>query len=85
MALNGAGHMIFTGPCDRMRRIMKIVPGGFCSDSGWDRNRAQALIRHFTTAFLLAELKDDDRAAAALAPNGVEFADLSYKAEGYSE
>jgi predicted dienelactone hydrolase len=85
VALRGAGHMIFTGPCDRMRRILKIVPGGFCSDSGWDRNRAQALIRHFTTAFLLAELKGDSAAAAALAPTGVDFRALSYKAEGYSE
>jgi predicted dienelactone hydrolase len=85
VALRGAGHMIFTGPCDRMRRIMKILPGGFCSGSDWDRNRAQALIRHFTTAFLLAELKDNAAATAALAPNGVDFADLSYKAEGYAE
>jgi predicted dienelactone hydrolase len=85
IALRDAGHMIFTGPCDRMRRIMKILPGGFCSDRGWDRHRAQALIRHFTTAFLLAELKADDAAATALAPNNTNFADLSYKAEGYSE
>ena len=84
VSLDGAGHMIFTGPCDEMRRIMKMVPGGFCSDRHWDRHRAQALIRHFTTAFLLAELKDDTAAAAALAPAKVEFPDLSYEAKGYS-
>jgi predicted dienelactone hydrolase len=84
VSLEEAGHMIFTGPCDQMRRIMKIVPGGFCSDRHWDRHRAQALIRHFTTAFLLAELNDDAAAAAALAPTEVEFPDLSYEAQGYS-
>jgi predicted dienelactone hydrolase len=83
VSLDGAGHMIFTGPCDRMRRIMKILPGGFCSDSGWDRDRAQALVRHFTTAFLLAELADDRAAAAVLAPTESNFPDLSYEAEGY--
>ena len=76
--------MIFTGPCDRMRRIIKILPGGFCSDRGWNRRRAQALIRHFTTAFLLAELADDTTAAAALAPTETHLPDVSYEAEGYS-
>jgi predicted dienelactone hydrolase len=83
VALEGAGHMVFTGPCDRMRRVVKVIPGGFCSDGGWDRNRAQALVRHFATAFLLAELNDDARAASALAPTGVDFADLAYAAHGY--
>jgi predicted dienelactone hydrolase len=83
VTLEDAGHMIFTGPCDRMRRIMKIVPGGLCSDRSWDRRRAQALIRHFTTAFLLAELKDDSAAADALAPNGIPLPGLSYASRGY--
>lgn len=83
VSLEGAGHMVFTGPCDRMRRIMRILPGGFCSDRGWDRHRAQALIRHFTTAFLLAELKADSTAAVALAPPQNDFPGLSYEAQGY--
>lgn len=83
VALEDAGHMIFTGPCDRMRRIMKIVPGGFCSDRSWDRRRAQALIRHYTTAFLLAELKDDSAAADALAPKLIQPPGLSYASRGY--
>ncbi len=76
--------MIFTGPCDRVRMFMKILPGGFCSDPAWDRDRPQALIRHFTTAFLLTELKDDRAARTALAPV-IQFSGLSYEAEGYSE
>jgi predicted dienelactone hydrolase len=82
VTLRDAGHMIFTGPCDHVRRFMKILPGGFCSDSTWDRDRAQALIRHFTTAFLLAQLSDDRQAAAALAPTGSSFTQLSYEAKG---
>lgn len=85
VTLRDARHMIFTGPCDRVRRFMKILPGGFCSDPTWDRDRAQALIRHFTTAFLLAELKDGRAAGAALAPEAVDFRDLSYDAKGYSQ
>ena len=73
VTLHAAGHMIFTGPCDHVRRFMKILPGGFCSDSTWRRDRAQALIRHFTTAFLLAELSGDSDASAALARTGNRF------------
>ncbi len=83
VTLDDAGHMIFTGPCDRMRRIVKILPGGFCSDNSWDRRRAQALVRHFTTAFLLAELAEDRIAATALAPSAPHSPGLSFASRGY--
>jgi predicted dienelactone hydrolase len=84
VALEEAKHMIFTGPCDRLRRIAQVVPGGFCSDRGWDRHRAQALVRHFTTAFLLAELKGDAEAAAVRAPREAGFPNVTYESEGYA-
>jgi hypothetical protein len=49
----------------------------------WDRSRAHDLINHFTTAFLLAELKHDDAAAAALAPGAVAFPAVTYETSGY--
>ena len=55
----------------------------FCSDPAWDKVRSHNLINHFTTAFLLAELKQDENAAAALAPVAVEFAGVTYKSQGY--
>jgi predicted dienelactone hydrolase len=83
IALNDAGHMIFTGRCEAIRRLMKIVPNTFCSDPVWDRNRAHDLTNHFTAAFLLAELKKDTDAATALMPDTVEFSGVTYETQGY--
>jgi predicted dienelactone hydrolase len=38
---------------------------------------------HFSTAFLLAILKGDADATAALSPDAVQFPDVTYKAEGF--
>jgi hypothetical protein len=62
---------------------MRFVSNEFCSDPGWDRNYAHNLVKHFVTAFLLAELKQDAGAAAMLAPDAVEFPDVTYEAQGY--
>ena len=83
VAFNDAEHMIFTGPCAAIRRFMKVVPNDFCSDPHWDKTRAHDLINHFTTAFLLAELKQDPDAAAALAPGAVAFPGVTVQAQGY--
>ncbi len=83
IALTDAEHMIFTGPCESVPLILKPISGEFCSDPGWDREYAHYLVNHFTTAFLLAELKQDTAAAKILAPQAVDFPDLSYEAEGY--
>jgi predicted dienelactone hydrolase len=85
LTLDDAGHMIFTGPCDRVRRVMKILPGGFCTDRAWDRLHAQAVVRHFTTAFLLAELTEQNSAAEALASSRLRVPGVSYESEGYRE
>lgn len=57
----------------------------FCTDPVWDMDRAHDLINHFATAFLLAELKGDAEAAAALAPENVSFPGIQYEATGYGE
>jgi hypothetical protein len=75
--------MIFTGPCEATPLLLRFVSKEFCSDPGWDRAYAHNLVRHFTTAFLLAELKQDTEAAAALAPDAVEFPDVTYEAQGF--
>lgn len=83
VALEGAEHMVFAGPCERVPLLAKLVAGEFCDDSVWNRHDAQALVRHFTTAFLLAELQQDPEAAAALAPERISDRGLSYTAAGY--
>lgn len=84
IALIDAAHMIFTGPCTSVRGIVKLIPNEFCADPAWDKYDAHDLIKHFTTAFLLAELKQDKAAAAALTPDAVRFSGLTYDAQGYA-
>ncbi len=83
VALEDAAHLIFAGECEAVRRILTLVSLGFCSDPVWDRHRAHDLVRHYVTAFLLAELGQDQGAAAALAPDGHRFSGVGYRAEGY--
>jgi predicted dienelactone hydrolase len=83
IALNDAEHMIFTNTCQSIRWYAKPLASEFCDDSVWDRDQAHDLVKHFTTAFLLAELKHDSDAAVVLIPNAVEFPNVTYKAQGY--
>jgi len=82
VGFQGAGHFIFTGPCEALRRLTRMVPGGFCSDPAWNREAARTLARHFAAAFLLAELKHDPVASGALAP-GQQAPGVIYRAQGY--
>jgi predicted dienelactone hydrolase len=79
IALTGAEHMIFTGPCEKIPWYIKIFTGEFCSDQSWNRNYAHGLIKHFTTAFLLAELKHDSDAASVLAQDDINFQGVDYQ------
>lgn len=83
IALNDAEHMIFTGPCEAIPWYLKFFSGEFCSDKDWDRKYAHFLVNHFTTAFLLAELKQDMNAAGVLVPNTDDFSGVTYEAQGY--
>jgi predicted dienelactone hydrolase len=83
IGLEGAEHMIFTGPCETTRRVLTILSEPFCADPAWERGSAHAVIRHYATAFLLAELKDDPAAAGALASGAASFTNVRYAATGY--
>jgi predicted dienelactone hydrolase len=83
VALDGAEHMIFTGPCNEIPWYLGSFSGEFCSDATWDRTYGQALTKHFSTAFLLAELKQDDFAGKALSQDNVSFSDVGYNETGY--
>ena len=83
VAFENAEHMIFSSDCDALPLYVDIGFFPLCSDHIWDMDRAHDLINHFATAFLLAELVGDADAAAALAPDGVHFAGVTYEAQGF--
>lgn len=83
IAFEDAEHLIFAGECGKVRRILNYAPTSFCADPAWDREYAHDLVKHFTTAFLLAELRQDASAAAMLAPDVVEYSGVTYEAVGY--
>jgi CubicO group peptidase (beta-lactamase class C family)/predicted dienelactone hydrolase len=78
-----ADHALFLNSCDAMPALVEQGLGSFCTDSVWEMDRAHDLINHFVTAFLLAELKGDAEAAAALAPENVAFPGIQYESTGY--
>lgn len=83
IALEAAEHMIFSNPCASVRWYAKPLASEFCADTVWDRQQAHGLISHFTTAFLLVELKHDRMAATMLAPETAVFPQIDYEAKGY--
>jgi predicted dienelactone hydrolase len=78
-----ADHYIFQWSCKDVPSLVELGFFPVCSDSVWDMDRAHDLTNHFTTAFLLAELYDDETARAALAPDAVSFPGITYEAEGF--
>lgn len=86
VVLEMADHYVYLNPCrDTMWLDQEFAMSTLCQDPAWDMDRAHDLIRHFTTAFLLAELKGDAEAAAALAPENVAFPKVRYETTGYGE
>jgi len=83
VGLENGEHMLFGSTCEAFPFFAQIGFYAFCSDPVWDMERAHDLINHFATAFLLAELKGDSAAAAALAPDAVQFPGVSYDAQGF--
>lgn len=84
VGLENAGHMVFSGSCEVAPPIMTEIQA--CFDWVWDTDRIHDLINHFTTAFLLATLKDDAEAASFLspdAPQAVRAAGVHYETVGY--
>jgi predicted dienelactone hydrolase len=83
IGLIGAEHMIFTGPCEKIPWHLKLFSGEFCADRSWDRTYAHAITKHFVTAFLLVELKDDGDAISGILINETEIPGLNYQVFGY--
>jgi predicted dienelactone hydrolase len=70
-----ADHMLIGGLCPEAWQAFPI----YCWDPVWDLDRAHDLYNHYLNAFFSAELKDDADAAAALAPDVVQFPGISYE------
>jgi predicted dienelactone hydrolase len=82
VGLVGAEHFVFTGPCASVRRVMTVVPFGFCEDPTWNRASARDVAANHVTAFLAAELTGDADALASLANHPVGES-VSYQVRGY--
>jgi len=79
-----AGHFMASTSCADAPSIADVLGAFyFCSDPVWEMNRAHDLMNHFTTAFLLDELKGDTDAAAVLLPDAVNFEGIRYEAAGF--
>lgn len=83
VVLEGSDHYVVEDGCDRTPWVADLGLFFLCSDAVWDVDRVHDLINHFTTAFLLATLKGDTEAAAALAPVAAAFPGISYEAQGF--
>ena len=78
-----ADHSVFGTDCSSASWLADVGFFWACSDQVWDMDRAHDLINHFTTAYLLDQLKGDKEAAKALAPDAVSFPGIEYKAQGF--
>jgi CubicO group peptidase (beta-lactamase class C family) len=85
VTLDNAGHFIFANRCTAQPGMAESGFFFVCSDQVWDMDRAHDLIDHFAAAFLLAELKGDAEAAAALAPENVAFPGIRYETTAYTD
>jgi len=83
VAFENAEHMIFGINVADAPYLLDTDWVSWYIDVVWDKDRAHDLIRHFSTAFLLAALKGDADAAAALAPDAVAFPGITYEATGF--
>ncbi len=84
VTFENANHYMFLNDCSTAPWwSTKLGAYWFCSDSIWDMNRAHDLINHFTTAYLLDQLKGDKEAAKALAPDAVSFPGIKYESQGF--
>jgi predicted dienelactone hydrolase len=77
-----ADHLIFFTNCEDAPWLSEFVDW-VCYEPVWDRDRGHDLTNHFVTAFLLTHLKEDDEAAAALAPEQVTFPGIRYETTAY--
>lgn len=82
LVFENADHGLYLDDCSSMPGLVAQGLSSFCSDAVWDMGRAHDLIDHVVTAFLLAELKGDPEAAAALTPEHVVFPGVDFEAAG---
>jgi predicted dienelactone hydrolase len=81
VVLENASHFFALSECNDW--FLSQGSYQWCSEPVWDMDRAHDLTNHFTTAFLLAVLKRDTDAAAALAPDAVSFPGITYETTGF--
>ena len=85
LAVFGAAeHFVYATRCRDAAWLADFNFTFICRDFSWESNFVHDEINHLVTAFLLAELKGDTEASAALSPDAVTVPHLEYHAEGFS-
>jgi predicted dienelactone hydrolase len=83
IGFQGAEHMVFAGTCQSASRLANMAIAQLCFDPVWGKEDFHSFVGHYATAFLLAELKQDQDAAAILKPEMNDFSGVDYQAESY--
>lgn len=65
-----------------MRRVLALADLGFCSDPAWDRDEAQAVVKHHVAAYLRSELMGDSAAARTVGRDAPDIPRVVYRAIG---
>ena len=76
-------HFLYATRCRDAAWLADFDLTFICRDYSWESNFVHDVINHLTTAFLLATLKGDAEAAAALSPDAVSVPHLEYQTEGF--
>jgi len=61
-----AGHGVFQDTCERFPAMLQFGFYDLCAEKVWDKLRAQDIINHYGTAFLLWQLKGDETAGQVI-------------------
>jgi predicted dienelactone hydrolase len=77
VTFENGGHSLFIEACPQIAYTLGL--GALCSEPVWDLDRAHDLINHFTTAFLLDVLTENEQAAGALSPSAVDIIGVNYR------
>jgi hypothetical protein len=78
-----AQHLVFTGPCERSRRLLALIRAPFYADPASSKADAHVLGRSLVTDFRRAELTEDADARLWLSgPVGLPD-NVTYRSEDY--
>lgn len=77
ITFENAGHGIFGDTCERTPILVAWDLYSLCADQVWDKARIHDLVNHFSTAFLLWHLYEQDPATAVFGEGQMEYTGIA--------